>query len=287
MREVNVRDLIERLTERDVAILRSLRTYRLASTAQLRRLHFTESFASQSVATRAAQRVLVRLQSQRLVIPLTQRIGGIHGGSNSRVWQLDITGDRLLSIYDGDQRRRYSEPGRGFIGHTVAVTELAVRLIEAERAGSFDTVSLGTEPGNWTRFLGRHGQPETLKPDLTAVITHGDFEDHWYLERDLATEAPSAVMRQVQIYQRYLTTGAYQADHGIFPAVLWVVPDQPRLEALRRALAKEKALTPGIHRFTKEADFLATILGGSSPPPPDPPDRADTTPNHPNERNTP
>jgi hypothetical protein len=265
MPAVDLLELTARLTDRDIAILRTLRTHRLATTAQLRRWHFAEEFASQSGATRATQRVLGRLEGHRLVNRLTQRVGGAMAGSDSLVWQLDVVGDRLLSVKDGESRRRYIEPGRAFMTHTVAVTELATRLHEAERVGSIDGVRLDAEPTNWQRFLGPHGQAQILKPDLTAIVTVGAFEDHWFLERDLATEAPSIVVRQARIYQRYVSTGSYQGEHGVFPAVLWIVPEHTRRQAVERALRAAADLTPGIHRVVDLEGFVPAVLAGSDP----------------------
>lgn len=187
-------------------------------------------------------------------------------GSDSTVWQLDVTGDRLLSVLDGDRRRRYVEPRKAFIAHTIAVTELATRLTEATSAGHLEQLTLTSEPDNWRRFTGQHGRIEILKPDLQAVTVFGDYEDHWLFEMDRATEHPSAVVRKAHIYERYASTGAYQAEHDVFPAVLWVVPDQARQQALERALRAARGLTTNIHRVITDSDFLPTVLAGSTPP---------------------
>ena len=267
MSPLDVHRLADLLTERDLAILRTLRAHRLATTSQLRRWHFVEPFATLSTATRATQRVLARLERHRLAVRLAQRIGGVRRGSESVVWQLDVAGDRLLSVLDGDHRRRYVEPARTFVSHTVAVTELAVRLTEAVRGGELEHAQFTGEPECWRRFSGAHGRAEILKPDLTAVTAFGDYEDHWFFELDLATEPPSVVARKAHVYERYARTGAYQADHDIFPAVLWVVPDEARVIALERALRRSTGLTPGIHRIVPEPEFLPTVLVGNTPAP--------------------
>ena len=267
MSPVDVQRLADLLTERDLAILRTLRAHRLATTAQLRRWHFVEQFATLTTATRSTQRVLARLEHHRLAVRLAQRIGGVRRGSESVVWQLDVAGDRLLSVLDGDHRRRYLEPARAFVSHTVAVTELAVRLTEAVRSGELEHAQFTGEPDCWRRFSGAHGRAEILKPDLTAVTAFGDYEDHWFLELDLATESPSIVARKAHVYERYANTGAYQADHSIFPVVLWIVPDEARVIALERALRRSKGLTPGIHRVVTGDRFLPTVLVGNDPAP--------------------
>ncbi|CPZ13970.1 Uncharacterised protein [Mycobacteroides abscessus] len=272
MRPVDVLTLARQLTDRDIAVLRVLRAHRLATTTQLQRWHFPSGTnttrGERSTALRIAQRVLRRLEGHQLVARLHQRIGGVRRGSDSTVWQLATTGDRLLSVLDGDKRRRYVEPRVAFIAHTVAVTELAVSLREALDGGQLEQIALTGEPGNWRRFTGLHGRVETLKPDLHAVTTFGDYEDHWFLERDMATEHPSVVVRKAHIYERFAAAGAYQDQHAVAPAVLWIVPDRARQQALQRALRTTRGLTPDVHRVVTEADFVVTVLAGSTLPEP-------------------
>lgn len=265
MSAVDVVTLAERLSERDLALLRTLRAHRLATSEQLRRWHFAEGFNAQATATRSTQRTLRRLEEHRLVARLYQRIGGVRRGAASVVWQLDATGDRLLSQLDGDKRRRYVQPRQAFIAHTVAVTDLAIQLVEAQQRGRLAEVQLTGEPDNWQRFLGRHGQAEILKPDLVAITAAGEYEDHWMFERDLATEHPSVVVRKAHVYERFASAGVYQERHGVVPAVLWIVPNEERRQALDSALRSARGLTPGVHRVITGADFLPAVLAGSEP----------------------
>ncbi|KXP06895.1 replication-relaxation family protein [Tsukamurella tyrosinosolvens] len=267
MKPIDVLALADQLTDRDLAALRTLRRHRLATTTQIQRMHFPagrdDGFGDRATALRVAQRVLRRLEGHQLIVRLLQRIGGVRKGSDSTVWQLGTTGDRLLSVLDGDSRRRYVEPARGFIAHTVAVTELAVRLTEAQRDGRLEHLSITGEPANWRRFTGLHGRVETLKPDLHAITAFGDYEDHWLFERDLASEHPTVVVRQAQVYERYAATGGYQSEHDVFPAVLWIVPDTARQHALERALRSARHLSPDVHRVITEENFITTVLAGT------------------------
>lgn len=255
--------LRDKLVERDIAILRSLRAHRIATTSQLRRLHFVDPFVTQAGATRAATRVLNRLEGLGLVTRLAQRIGGVRAGSTSLSWQLGATGDRFLGALDGDdRRRRYVEPGPGFLEHTLAVTELAVLLYEGARAGRFELTRLEAEPSCWRHFLGGHGRREILKPDLFAITTTGGYEDHWFLELDLGTEHPPVVVRKAQLYQRYAATEQHQAAHEVFPATLWIVPTTARQHALERAIAAAPGLQPALFRVIPSEGFVETISAG-------------------------
>lgn len=265
MTELDLLTLSKQLSARDLDVLATLRAHRLATTRQLQRWHFTDGLATESTALRITQRALRRLEAHRLIARLYQRIGGERRGADSLVWQLGAAGDRLLTMLTADKRRRYVEPRRAFIEHTVAVTELAVQLVEARRRGDLADLTLTGEPDNWQRFLGQHGQAEILKPDLTAITAFDEFEDHWMIERDQATEHPSVVVRKAQVYERFAASGTYQNAHGVVPAVLWVVPHEERRDHLAKALRRARGLTAGVHRVVVDSHFLPAVLAGSEP----------------------
>ncbi|MEU8860911.1 replication-relaxation family protein [Streptomyces umbrinus] len=260
MSPVDVASLLLRLSERDVAVLESLRAHRLLTTALIRRLHFARGHATITAASGATMRVLGRLESHGLVARLERHIGGVRSGSSGIVWQLGATGERLLRTMHGEQkRRRYMEPSPAFTAHTLATAEHAVALQEFAGEGVIELVSVETEPSCWRSFVSPHGTREWLKPDLYAVTANGDFEDHWFLEIDRATEHPTVVVRKARTYQRYAATGAHQARHGLFPAVVWVVPDNARRAALEAALAADKAVQPELFRVITADRFRELV----------------------------
>jgi hypothetical protein len=259
--------LLMDLSQRDVAILESLRAHRLLSTAHIRRLHFAHGHATVTAASGATIRVLTRLETRGLVTRLARRIGGVRAGSSGIVWQLGSTGERLLRTMHGQkQRRRYVEPSAAFTAHTLAVAELAIGLNELQDQQAIELVGIETEPSCWRSFVSPHGTLEWLKPDLFAITASGDYEDHWFLEADLATEHPPVVVRKAKVYQRYAATGAHQARHGLFPAVAWVVPDAARQQALEAALGADAAIQPGLFRVITSEVFTQLIIGGSPGP---------------------
>jgi hypothetical protein len=267
----DVTSLLTHLSERDVAVLESLRAYRLLTTNLVQRLHFGIGHASPGAALGATMRVLTRLESHGLVGRTGRRIGGVRSGSSGICWQLGSTGDHLLRAMHGQkQRRRYVEPSPAFTAHTLAVAELAVRVRELQDRGIVEVLSIDTEPSCWRSFTGPHGTLEWLKPDLYVVTASGDYEDHWFVEADLATEHPPVVVRKAKVYQRYAATGAHQARHGLFPAVTWVVPDTARQGAIQAA---DRAVQPALFRVVTTDQFTDLITSGS----PDPPSVADPT----------
>jgi hypothetical protein len=262
--------LLDRLSERDLAVLQSLRTHRLLTTAHIRRLHFTHGHATLGAASGATMRVLTRLEGHGLIARLGRRIGGVRAGSSGITWQLASTGERLLRRLHGEtKRRRYVEPSSDFVQHTLLKAELAIQLHEFHDQRDIELLELQTEPQCWRSFMSPHGTLEWLRPDLYAVTASGDYEDHWFLEADRATEHPPEVVRKAKIYQRYAATGAHQARHGVFPAVAWVVPDTARQAALQAALSADKAVQPDLFRVVALEGFRALIIGDGPDPPGD------------------
>ena len=78
---------------------------------------------TQNPARRAAARELRKLKDYGLVNTLERRIGGTRAGSGSLIWHLTEAGERFLAIGSSEQytRRRYLEPSRMFLRHSLAV----------------------------------------------------------------------------------------------------------------------------------------------------------------------
>ncbi|MDQ3404793.1 MAG: hypothetical protein M3548_15615, partial [Actinomycetota bacterium] len=67
------------------------------------------------------------------------------------------------------------------------------------------------------------------------------------------------------IYQRYAATGAYQAQHDLFPTVVWVVPSEPRRSALEAAFASDKHLRASLFQIVTRAAFTTLVARGHQP----------------------
>lgn len=254
------------LGKRDQEILNSLEQFRLLNTRQIQRLHFADH-RSELAAARAAARVMQRLEALGVVSSLERRIGGVRKGSASYIWQLAATGERFLRAIRGQaQRRRFMEPGLTFVNHTLAVSEVAVGLLAASRdVEGFTVEKLVTEPQNWRSYLGPHGETRWLKPDLYVVTVHqdadGEYEEHAFLEIDLGTEHLPRIQAKCRMYAAYQATGAHQAEHGLFPAVVWLSPNPARKATLRAAVAAAKGLPGGLFRVADPEEYLCRVAG--------------------------
>lgn len=253
-----------RLSARDLAILEAVAANRLMTSRQIRRLHFWDH-ASDVAAIRSTNRTLARLAELKLITHLDRRIGGVRAGSNANVWSLTEPGARLLrSIDEADMpfRFRPQEPTTSFMEHTLAVAEVTVRLSEAARGGDFSLLALDREPACWRAHSGTHGGVARLKPDLYAITASGKYEDHWFFEVDRSTEPPSRVIRTCLKYETYRSTGMEQNATGVFPAVVWITPNEKRASTLRTHLASAQGLTPGLYAVVVPDDLTSLIKAG-------------------------
>ena len=252
--------LLEALTPRDRDILDSLARYRLLSSTLIRRLHFSDHHGKDEGA-RATNRIMSRLEKRRLVTRMDQRIGGFQGGSSSLTWQLSTSGHRIHSALTGlPQRSPLPTSSWLFAMHTLGIAEIAVGLVEAERAGAFEVLSIQTEPACWQEFMGPSGALQRLKPDLYVVTANAEFEEHSFVEVDLGTEHRPTLQRKAKAYARYRASGRHEAQHGVFPRVVWVVRDGRRQKAVEAALAPPVAEAQAQLHLVTTFDGLPDVL---------------------------
>ena len=80
----------------------------------------------------------------------------------------------------------------------------------------------------------------TLKPDAYAKLVVGNEEEFiFFLELDKDTESLKRIVNQCKKYIQYFNTGIEQRETGIFPQVVWVVPDHKRQTAIENRIQEE------------------------------------------------
>lgn len=270
MTRSNLTAIVDQLTGRDIEVLTDVAKFRLLTTKQIQRLHFDPVHPTPLAATRATNRALTRLREAGVIQTLERRIGGVRAGSAGFVWYVGPAGERLLRTLrptDVSGRHNFREPSRYFVRHTLAVAELAIQATEAARAGRkhpepFELLNMQTEPASWQQSLSKHGVAQMLKPDLRLTTARGDYEHHWFIEADLATEHLPVIRRQCDAYRAFRATGRYQAAHGLFPAVLWVTPTEARARALRAATAAASGADEALFRICTAENFIRVITAG-------------------------
>lgn len=252
-----LRHLRGELSDRDRDILRFLARHRYATTVHLRRVFFTDH-ATLTAATRAAVRVLDRLLTHRLIGRLERRIGGQHHGSAAYIWHLDVAGERLTRA-PGAARRRLGDPSTTFLDHTLEVTDTHVKLLETTRTGPHVLTTVHVEAEASRSFAAPSGGTRVLRPDLFITLASSDYDDHWYLEVDRGTESMPTLVAKCHAYEQYRRTGRAQAEHGVFPRVLWIVPTEKRVQTLIRAISADHALSDRLFVVTTPGLFVTTL----------------------------
>jgi hypothetical protein len=231
--------LAEALSDRDRDLLRFVHDNRFATGHQLVR-RFWQTSDQGSAGARAGRRALKRLVDLRVLSTLPRRIGGVRTGSQGLVYAVGRAGVRLLAAR-GVSGARVELPGTLHLAHTLATTELTVRMAEAECAGDLEVIAVQREPACWRSFPGLGGARRVLKPDLFVRLGAGALEDRWMIELDLGSESGRTLARKAAIYLEHYQSGREQYDHGVYPRVLWTAPDGQRAAQIENVLDAQSA----------------------------------------------
>lgn len=248
---------LHQMTDTDWLVLGFLGDCRLASGSQLIRRYWQTADRNDGRA-RAGRRALKRLSDRRVLDALPRRVGGERAGSSGIVYTVGVAGAKLLARR-GAQASRLEAPGALYVAHTLAATEMVVRLDEADRSASLEVIEVQTEPACWRSFLAGIGARLTLKPDLFIRVTApgSGYEDRWFVEVDLATEATGTILAKAKRYLAHHRAGTEQ----VHPRVLWTVPDARRSAQIESALERLPAQARrmfSVSRFEEAVAFLAT-----------------------------
>lgn len=251
------------LSDRDIAVLRALEQFHFLTTTQVEHLLFPVGTMTPLAAARSCRRVLARLHTLRLVDRLERRVGGVRAGSASQVHTVSPLGARLLKT---PTRRRSREPSLAHLNHVLAVAGLVVRLHERARAEGLELLIVETEPDCWRPIVAPHGGRQLLKPDLRLAVGVGDQELHWFVEQDNATEHRPVLERKCHAYFQAWHDGRIRAELGIFPRVLWVVPDERRAAFVELVITELAGFPSGMFVISTSDAAADTLVGAGGRP---------------------
>lgn len=249
--------LVRDLSDRDLAILSTLDRVRLATGAQLEALHFD------TTSVRHRRRVLQALTELRLISRLDRQIGGVRAGSFGFLFALDIGGQHVLERATNRPVRRPTTPGAPFVRHTLAVTDLYVGIVQAERKGLVQLLDFEAEPAAWRRYSGQGGGKAIVKPDAYVRLGNGAFLDSWFIEVDRGTESSSTLGHKADAYRAYYASGIEQRRHQVFPRVLWLVPHERRYQVVVDVCGRQPADAWALHQVTLTSDAVGLMSGGT------------------------
>lgn len=253
--------LQHRLTDDDRTVLRHLRQLRVLTGLQLQRLMYGDGDA----AKHRRLRQLSRLSRWGLIVRLERRVGGVGGGSRSTVYVLDVAGLRLID--PTGMARRPWQPSSPFVTHAVMVSETYVQMVEADRQGRVELLHFDAEPRCWRDWTNHVGQAQMLKPDAYAVVAVGDYEHHWFIEADRATESRPRLVAKSRAYVEYFATGIELARNGVTPRVAYITTTPERAEVICDAV--RQVGTEHWHQFAvttedRAVELLAARTGGGT-----------------------
>jgi hypothetical protein len=230
-------DLISaQLTPLDQAVITLASRTRLCSGGQLQRLFWPGGDGDNQA--RRARRALGRLTDWRVLDRLPRPVGGTRAGSKGFLYVIGPAGARLLERQLGTRIGRLIVPGQRFIAHTLAIAEVVVGLHAAAARGDCDLIEFQCEPTCWRPFPGPMGARLVLRPDLFVRIGRGAYEDHSYLEIDLATEGRGTLLAKCRRYLAHYRSGEDQRQHGLYPKIVWAVPNAGRLDLVASVIAE-------------------------------------------------
>ena len=246
--------LRHQLTQRELAVLESLDTLRLLTTSHVQRLHLVDGPGGSNL--RRTQYLLKRLHHLKLVVRLPRVVGGRQAGSAGVVYGLSGLGSSVLSAPDASPRprRRVWDSRPYFQDHMLAASGLYVALTERHRAlPDVELLGFNSEPACWRWFTGTGGELVVLKPDAAVQVGARDLILSTFVEVDLGTETLPTIQKKCERYIAYWRSGVEQQrtkmaddEAGVFPLVVWLVPDAHRRANITRVLGRLASDTAGL-----------------------------------------
>ena len=99
----------------------------------------------------------------------------------------------MSAATNASRSRKPGTPTVRFLKHSLAVTELYVRLVEHARRDAADVARFDTEPACWWQ----DSEGTWIKPDASLTLSTSDVEDRWMVETDQATESLVTLRRKL------------------------------------------------------------------------------------------
>ena len=250
--------LADALTQREHQVLASLATMHAATTDQVAR----SVFPTEPSSLRLARRHLQRLSGFGLVRRFPDRSRDRQVGARGHVHALTAAGLRLAGGRHtvGLRQRVAWRPSHRFLAHRLAISELYARLVQQQAAGGPQLLEFLAEPDCWRHYAGPAGQQLVLRPDALVRLGVGDLENSWFIEVDLDTETrPATIAAKCRSYQQYEFSGQEQRQHGVFPGVAFIVPDDARAAVIRRVIARQPPSLQPLFVVVREDQALAML----------------------------
>jgi hypothetical protein len=137
-----------------------------------------------------------------------------------------------------------------------------VQLREIEQPDLIELERFDAEPTCWRMFHGPGGARLMLKPDAYVATATKDYLDSWFIELDRGTEPMTVIASKAKVYCRYWQSGREQMTEGVFPTVLFVVPDDNRRAQLLDTLSQLPAEHSQLFQVTTADSTVRLMASG-------------------------
>ena len=252
------------LTPREQATIKALDTLHVATAQQLARVVFGD--ASTPTSLRLTHRHLARLGQAGLIRSHPNPLPAHRAGRRDQVHVLSAHGLRTVgrSTGLGFGQRRSWHPSAAKLEHWLAIGDLYAQLSDAVRSRDLAIHAFAVESNARRLYQDEAGRPRSLQPDAYASVRVGDTIVSWFIEIDRGTENPQRIAQKCRAYREYELSDLEYQRHGVFPGVLFIVPDQQRLQAISRMLRQQPADARGLFWVATDTAAIATMLGPTS-----------------------
>lgn len=256
------------LSSRDIAILRTLYFTNFLTSDQMKRLFFSNNLTDLS-AKRASNRNIKKLEELKLIRKLKRQVGGVSGGSAQNIVQLSVAGFRVLQVRFPEKRwvirKRSEAPKLLFLEHTLMISETYTQLKSLEHHGKILELQADFEPDAWRNFVSEN--TDILKPDLFVTLVSQnnlEFQDSYFFEIDRDTESLNRILSKCKTYVSYFNSGIEQRLNGVFPFVVWLVPDTRRKAQIEQRLREKLPKADSLFQVIEFSDLETLVCGGDA-----------------------
>lgn len=182
-------------------------------------------------------------------------------GPPGYVFVLTASGTRLTNraVWPEAHQRMSWRPKQLTLDHWLSITELYADLRAEARSGNLTLREFQVEADALRSYRDGYGRPQVLRPDALVRLTAGDMVLSWFVEIDRATESPRRIIDKCRRYRAYELTDLEYRQHGVFPGVVFIVPDERRASVIRRVAASQPPEARGLFWVTTKADVIQAL----------------------------
>jgi hypothetical protein len=104
-----------------------------------------------------------------------------------------------------------------------------------------------------------YGSQHMLRPDALIRLTSGDMQLSWFVEIDRATESPRRIADKCRRYRAYELADLEYRRYGVFPGVVFIVPDEHRARVIQQVIASQPPEARGLFWVAIKTDAIRTL----------------------------